>query len=364
MSALAMCSLNDSVTEAGEYTEQSMLGALTSLAEASLVTTEEVGLLRGPEIRFGMLETLREFGAELLSKEERDVLCAGHALHFLNQVEEYSSDVHQKFRDYLDPDLDNLRAALHWSASTPGQGDVALRLATAMFGLWVYWGHFAEALEWMERLLRFAEPGSEQLADALNTAGNICFYMQNGAASLAYQERHIEVRRAIGDELGVAKALSNMGNALVTIGRFQEALPLHKESVAIFRRYMAIDITALEQQSADFIRKDRATRYLPAALLNLADSLEGVGDTQGGRERLWESLQEYAKLGSGNGVARCYMALGEQARRLGNLEAALELFEQAIAACPLSAQREVTPIVALLADIKEAIALRVSNSSD
>jgi tetratricopeptide (TPR) repeat protein len=127
---------------------------------------------------------------------------------------------------------------------------------------------------------------------------------------------------------------------------------------------MAIDITALEQQSADFIRKDRATRYLPAALLNLADSLEGVGDTQGGRERLWESLQEYAKLGSGNGVARCYMALGEQARRLGNLEAALELFEQAIAACPLSAQREVTPIVALLADIKEAIALRVSNSSD
>lgn len=363
LSALAVCDASGAATDSCEYTEHSMLAALTSLVEASLVNTEEVGLLRGPEIRFSMLETLREYGTELLSQNERNALCARHAQHFLKQVEEYSLDIHPKFRDYLDPDLDNLRSALQWSASTAGHGGVALRLATAMFGLWVYWGHFVEALEWMERVMRFAEPGSEPLADALNTAGNICFYMRNGAASLAYHERHLEVRRAIGDDLGVARALSNIGNALVTIGRCQDALPLHEESLAIIRRYVTTD-TIADERSVDYIRKDRAKRYLPAALLNLADSLEGLGDTKSARDRLWESLSVYSNLGSANGVARCYMALGELARRMGDLEAAFDMFEHAIAACRLSSQREVIPIVAHLVEIKEAIALQSSGSKD
>lgn len=364
LGALAVCNANHPSAETVEYSEHSMLESLTCLAEASLINTEEVGLLRGPEIRFSMLETLREFGRELLTQQEFDALRAKHALHFLAQAEQYSFDIHTKFRDHLDPDLDNLRAALHWSATTPGQGEVALRLANAMFGLWVYWGHFTEALEWMERVLGFAVPSSDLLADSLNTAGNICFYMKNGAASLAYHERQLAVRREIGDDLGAAKALSNMGNALVTIGKCQEALPLHEESVAIIRRCVAIDTSVSGMTSEDCIRKDRAVKYLPGALLNLADSLGNIGDAQGASDRLWESLREYARLGADNGVARCYMALGEQKRRKGDLEAACDLLERAIAACPASAHREVAPIVSQLIEIREAIALRTTKFDD
>jgi predicted ATPase/DNA-binding SARP family transcriptional activator len=334
--AVDVCSDFGAETGANSDAEFAMLRDLTLLAEASLISTEEVALQSGPEMRFRMLETLREYGAELLSQEEQAELSNRHATHFGTLVEEYAEEVHQRFRDRLDHDLDNLRAALRWIADTPGEGEQALRLAVAMFPLWVYWDHMAEALEWTERVLLNALPGTALAAEALNKVGVIHNYLNHFETSLAYQQRHLEARRALGDELGIARALSNSGLPLVEMGRLAEARPLHEESVEILRRL-------------------GAEKYLPAALLNLADTLRYLGEHDRARELYWESIHGYERVGSPGNAALGYESLGKQARQLGDIETAREMLETAIKVCQGGGKPEPGRLMAEMAEIQEEL---------
>jgi tetratricopeptide (TPR) repeat protein len=313
-----------------------MLCDLTLLTESSLVLTEEVALESGPEIRFRMLETLREYGAELLSTQEKERLSDRHSAYFFDLIEAYAASDHSRDRDRLDPDLDNLRTALLWSADRPDQSEQTLRMAIAMFGLWIWWGHQVEAREWVERFLVCAPPDSPLLAEALNVAGNLCFYMNDAEASLGYQQRHLELRRTLKDELGIARALSNLGNALNLLERYAEAMPLQEESYAIIRRL-------------------EATRFLPAALLNLGTSVNGVGEHERAQKLYWEALRGYEKLGHRTSVALCYHSLGLQSKQLRDFTTARDMLEQAISVLHAVGSVNIEVVRADLMKVEEAL---------
>ncbi len=125
--AYAICAETPSKSETRLEQEDSLLRDLTLLAESSLIFTEEVTLERGPEIRFMMLETLRDYGEELLSAEEKHRLMERHAEYFFDLVDAYGQEFLVKNRDRLAPDLDNLRTALRRFADDPSQGERTLQ---------------------------------------------------------------------------------------------------------------------------------------------------------------------------------------------------------------------------------------------
>ena len=334
--ALTVCSEEAEPPNERSIREETMLRGLTLLTESSLVLTEEITLESGPEIRFFMLEMLREYGAERLTPEENKTVCERHTAYFFEIVEAYSADLDTRNRDRLDPDLDNLRTALLWISERPEQGEQALRMTVAMFKLWAWWGHQAEAREWVERFLACAPPDSPLLAEALNVVGNLCFYMNDGEASMMYQKRHLEVRRVLNDELGSARALSNFGNALNIMGRYPEARPLQEESCAI-------------------LRKLGAYQYLPGALLNLGCSVDGVGEHERGRELFWEALRGYEQIGHQIGMALCYRSLGQQAKKLGNLSEARDMFERSLNMSQNLGASNTDAILAELLAVQEAL---------
>src|SRR5438270_1467113 len=77
-------------------------------------------------MRFHLLETLREYGSEQLAAEERAELARRHAHFFLALAETAETELCRAdqvlWLDRLEQELDNLRAALTWSAETVGSG--------------------------------------------------------------------------------------------------------------------------------------------------------------------------------------------------------------------------------------------------
>ncbi len=107
--------------------------------------------------RFGMLETIREYGLERLieSDEEGEVRCA-HADYFLKLAlrakDAWFGDEQGRWFGRIHTEHENLRVALRWTIS---RDDAAAtqRLAGALWIFWFVRGHFAEGRGWLELAL-------------------------------------------------------------------------------------------------------------------------------------------------------------------------------------------------------------------
>ncbi len=105
--------------------------------------------------RYGMLETIREYGNEHLIERGDDGARARHAVYFTEFAERAegafdSTDQATWFRRFA-TEIHNFRAALAWSLDA--NPVVALRLAGALESFWLTQGHLREGGDWLEAAL-------------------------------------------------------------------------------------------------------------------------------------------------------------------------------------------------------------------
>ena len=131
-----------------------ILDGLQSLVENSLLRrrTDSDG-----DPRFWMLETIRDYAGELLEAEgDGDEAQRRHADHYVAEAERL--DVESRTGDHgavlarLDEERNNLRAALA-RAREHHDGELMLRLATALWGFWAARGYVAEGRVALEEAL-------------------------------------------------------------------------------------------------------------------------------------------------------------------------------------------------------------------
>ncbi len=137
---------------------------LTSLVDKSLLQAESVQLAGVAEVRYRMLETLREYGVERLA--ERDELAAArlaHADHYAALA--IASEPILRSRDQLGAlarlavDRDNVSAALRYLADA-GHGERALTMLLALAWYWAVLETNTEMIGWA-RLILEVNAGSE-----------------------------------------------------------------------------------------------------------------------------------------------------------------------------------------------------------
>jgi tetratricopeptide (TPR) repeat protein len=186
------------------------IDAVTSLVEQSLVRQEE-GVDGEP--RFSMLETIRDFAMDqAVAEGSWDRLRDRHAHLFRELAEESAGEImgsrKRSWLDRLEEEHDNLRAALVW-ASEVGAAEVALRTSASLWRFWQMRGYLAEGLERVTQALAIphAADHPRQRADALSAAAGLAYWQADAARSRALYEEEIEVRRELGDRLGLAEAL-------------------------------------------------------------------------------------------------------------------------------------------------------------
>lgn len=216
------------------------LNALTELADRSLLVPsgfdEDSASSHGP--RFAMLDTIREFGLELLtSTGEVAAVRRRHASWCIALAELAEPNLmgssQRLWLDRLEAEIANLRAALGWLLDD-GNVQEALRLAGALEMFWIKQTHFAEGRTWLERALEGSESGGPLVtrealtakAKALVACGSVAFLQGDFEAGAARHQAGVEASRAAGDRGQEAHALTGLGGHLVISGRPAEGAPI------------------------------------------------------------------------------------------------------------------------------------------
>ncbi|HEX7153755.1 MAG TPA: BTAD domain-containing putative transcriptional regulator [Thermoanaerobaculia bacterium] len=242
-----------------------VLDLLGSLVEKSLVSAANG--------RYSLLESIREYAAERLTDDAR-ALRRLHATVYLFIVREALPDLLQASLarlDALDPEHDNIRAAIAWSVEHEPDA-LALPLTAAYRWYWYYRIRWSEGLRWLTRALeRSAKAVSSERAGTLSGAGVFSFYLGDVTSGRRYLQEAEAMWRTLGDERQLALTLSALSQLLATAGELDEAALRAEESVALARKagtwwdlaYCLTNATAFVAQRRD--QCDRADRDLEEA---------------------------------------------------------------------------------------------------
>jgi predicted ATPase/class 3 adenylate cyclase/DNA-binding CsgD family transcriptional regulator len=241
------CSLEaaEHVCTTASELEGNILEGLASLVDKSLLRQEEQA---GGEVRFWMLQTLREFALERLDGEgELETTREAHAAYYLALAEEAephlrSAEQAQWFAQ-LDQEHENLRAALSWlleRARTGGeagkqQAERALRLCTAVYWFWALRGHLREGRAFLEQALAMREEVVAMVrARALYAAAELAWNQDDMKRAEALCEESLVLFRDLGDKAGIATSLDMLGSIARVRGQYATARTQLEEATALF----------------------------------------------------------------------------------------------------------------------------------
>jgi predicted ATPase/class 3 adenylate cyclase len=204
-----VCVLPDDGAEDGGADD--VVTLLEHLAEQSLV---RIGEDAHGDLRFGMLETLREYAVERLeARGETRRLRDRHADAVLALVQRTGGTAlnHGPWLDKLEEEHDNIRAAVDHLITT-GQPERAAGLVFAVWRFWQMRGHVVEGRRRVDRVLAmpdWTDAPSEARLRAFEAAGGLAYWGGDmTTAGLHYLESVDEARR-LGDEAQLANALYN-----------------------------------------------------------------------------------------------------------------------------------------------------------
>ncbi len=262
----------------------SILDGVDSLVNKSLVLPPRQEDAE-EEPRLGMLETIREYGRELLEqKGEMEDARRAHAAFYLQFVEETTRQTN--WIKPLQRDYDNLRAAMSWMLETEGEKpgmqriEMALRLASLLENFWRTQGYLSEGWSFIERALAKSEGASPGLlSQALVTASILLGNLGDRKRAQALLEQSLALSRELGDTNRIAYSLRNLGWLAYQDGNFPRSHALYEESLALFK-----DLN------------DR--RGIALSLNNLAYLAQNQGDFEGAYRLFSESLAICRELGN------------------------------------------------------------------
>lgn len=301
-----------------------VLDRLAALVAHSLVVARDDG--DGGEVRYRMLETIREYALERLAASgEAEAFRHRHAQLSLRMAEDAEPYLKRVDRDRwvarLETENENFRTALAWLLMT-GEAETSLRLAAALVPFWSERGHLSEGRGWLQRALN---PGSANLppwlrAKGLSGAGMLAMLQGDAQAARALLDEGLAHWRAVGNTQGAADTLGMLAHAVHLEGDIPAMVALAEKSLALYRQLNdrqgiagalgQVGHAAWHQQAMS-----RAWALLTEALALLRD-LEH-------RPALWNPFMS---------ITHVLWTLGNVARDLGDHAGARSLYAEGMAA--------------------------------
>ncbi|MFJ8592770.1 ATP-binding protein [Streptomyces sp. NPDC093598] len=187
---------------------EDVLEAVAGLVDKSVLCREP-----GPGgVRYRLLDTLRQYGLEQLRRHAGEEEAARRRQRdwMVLRAEEcergWFGPGQPETAARLRADRDNLRAALDFSLSTPGEAHAGLRLAGT---LWFYWhacGASREGLYWLDRALTAAPDPTWERARGLWVAGLLAAATRDFPRGRRHATDALALARALGDAAEAAHA--------------------------------------------------------------------------------------------------------------------------------------------------------------
>ena len=259
--------------------------------------------------RYAMLETVREYALDRLqTREGIDGPRRMHADYYL-RLAERSVDENlgrrAAFFDSIDVELDNLREAFRWMQDR--EPAMALRLAAALSGFWIYRDRLVEGRRWLEDVLGPPHPSSHDLAIVTADLARILFALGELGAVEEWVDRALELAETLELPDVLSEALSTLGLLLDATGRYDDAQAHFERALSIARNH-------------DLVRSQVRTLY------NLANMMDEQDDHLRARTFDLQGLELSRKAGLGG--ERYLGNLIWRDLMLGDWDAALALCDE------------------------------------
>jgi non-specific serine/threonine protein kinase len=281
------------------------------LVEKSLVRKEGLG-----PARFGMLETVREFGAEQQNLAgEVEVMRRRQATWCLEMAERAAPDLFgwatRRGLVRLDAERDNLRVALAWAVEK-SEAEIAQRLAFATVWYWYVTGQAREGAIWAERALTCGPTPPALRAQTMVVV-----------AWLAYEQGQVQRAGTLLESIAPTAVTSGRvaveAHRLMVLGMVSLDLGQLDRAEICFR-----DSLALHEASND-------ATWPPYPLKHLGVVAYLRGDLARAQERFDAALARFRAMGNDFGAAIALINLARLARRRGDLARALALYGESLA---------------------------------
>ncbi|HYH05542.1 MAG TPA: protein kinase [Thermoanaerobaculia bacterium] len=297
--------------------------------------------------RFTMLETIREYGLELLRESSRDAeVRRAHATLMMSIAEENELDVER-----LACDGDNFRTAIEYATKSQDV-ELALRLGAALWWTWYVRGQYAEGRHALDAIL--AMPRGEQVpvrAKAQAGAGALAFLQCDYDKAIELLESSIALAKKHGDPMSLARAAQFRGSIARERGEYEYAIDLHQFSRTLwleledranagralnyvaFASWLNRDFARtfeLCEATLQLFRERRDTEGVAWSLLNLAAASLYSGRFDRAEERLDECLSWSRAGGFKEGIAWSLNLLGYVLRARNELWRAESILQDSL----------------------------------
>jgi len=303
----------EAVGAGGSIGKGEVLELLMGLVDKSLVVAESDGK---DSLRYRMLEPIQQYGQKRLEESREPERVRGrHAEYYLALAEEAEPKLvgaeQGMWLDLLEAEVDNLRAAIGWSAEA-GEPEMGLRFAGALLRFCYLRGRYREGREWFEGVLSRGGASPAPLrAKALYGVGYLLFLQCEYDSGKALLQQSAALYRELKDKRGLASALRGLASVEREQGRYARARTLHEDSITLWREL-----------------GDEAGIADTLAYLAMAAWLEG---DHGRAEALGnEALVMCRRLGDTHGTICSLIVLGAEANHEGDYERAEEILQEGL----------------------------------
>jgi predicted ATPase/class 3 adenylate cyclase len=316
-----------------------VLDGIAALVDHSLLRT----LAQAKQERYLMLQTIREFALERLEAGgEAETIRARHARAFLELAERAGPNLigpqQAEWLDRLEAEHDNMRAALEWALAA-AESAIALRLGGALWRFWQIRGHLLEGRRRIEAVVAMprARDHPAALAAALEAAGGVAYWQGDMPAAERFYADCLEIRRQLGQPIGIANALYNLAFAhYVPRTDIPQAMSLLEEALRIFRE-----------------RGDR--EGVAKSLWAMASANVAAGKFADAMRLGEESIRANRELGKPFFLGWALKVTGGAATRSGRLAEARAFFRESLEI--FAAAHDVSGVALLLDDFAELAVL-------
>lgn len=363
----------------GGDTAASVLDALSSLADQSLIRREQTG--EGIPARYGMLRAIREYALERMADQDSSAVAARHACFYLDLAERAAMRLRGPNQDsaftVLGAEGSNISDALQWACAhqdavvalpggLDGNGwDLGARLCVALQDLWEVRGQWREAATPIDSLLssdRHRMPGREQQSIALQCAASrLALLGGDSARAIFWAEAGARAAEVGGDLPGLVLTRATLGRAVAQSGDYSRAVTLLDWARDAAERAGSqwevasalVDLGAVARARGEIAR---AVAYGESGLAlfrelggpwGIAQAMQGLAEAaqEGGEYRravqlFGESLNLRRALGDRQGIATTLIRLGHLARVRGDHAGAMAIYHESLELLQEAGDRE------------------------
>ena len=294
----------------------STLQTVISLLNKSLL--KQVEALPGEELRFIMLQTIREYAMEkLVETGKLEIARTAHSRYFIEMAETGADQL--KTSDQLNwlkrlaADHPNFLSALDYLIEN-GKVEEAFRLGGSIWVVWWRWGFLNQGRQWLHKILALDHLKLENTLQAkvLDGIAYLAMYQGDYRTAETYFERSLKIWRENEVSKYLARAISGLAGNYRILGNYERALQLNYECLDLFRSL------GEPVSEAD-------------TLSNIAWQLMERGNYEPVQSMLQEALSIHTRANYLSGIGRTKIYLGDYYWRKNDPAAAIRYLEEGLA---------------------------------